>query len=68
LDNTTPSQEIGEYSFGGKEIIGYEVGVLVDYDEDANNWVIKKSDNEGKLILDGQSEVVEEEDKDSFPF
>ena len=50
------------------EIIGYEVGVLVDYDEDANNWVIKKSDNEGKLILDGQSEVVEEEDKDSFPF
>ncbi len=67
-EDVVVSQEIGEYSFGGKEIIGYEVSVLVDYDEDVNNWVIKKSDNEGKLVLDGQREVVEKDDSDLFPF
>lgn len=61
-DEKEASSKFGEYSYGGKEVVGYEAGLLVDFDQDKNNWVIKLSKNKGKLIFnEAESKVSDDE-------
>lgn len=67
-ESTQTNTGFGNYKFGSFDVAGYEARLVIDYDESKNNWVVVKTSNTGKLILDGSTMVDSTEDDLEFPF
>lgn len=68
-EESEKSSVFGEYEFtGGREKIGYEVRLLIDYDEVSNNWKIVKTKNTGELIVENGEFDFDNVETDDDPF